>query len=199
MNFRTSGRDKERGSSLVEAAVVLPVLLLVIIGIMELGLAFKDFLTVSYTSREGARIAALAGDDTSADCAIVSGLGDLVTPGDLARIQELHIYKADPNTGNQGASYNRAVYNDGEDPTICTSPSGGQPNDGWTITAVGSGYPPTSRGVAVSATTGGYNLDIIGVRVILNRSWVTGFGPFNGAMTVDESTITRMEPEVYAP
>ena len=199
MNFRTTGRDKESGATLVEAAIVLPVLLLVIIGIMEFGLAFKDFLTVSYISREGARIAALAGDDTSADCAILTGLGAIITPGDLARIQEIQIYKADPNTGSQGAAYNRAIYNTGEDPTLCTQPVGGQPGDGWDVTYIAGGYNPTSRQVAVSATGGGSTLDIIGVRVILDREWVTGFGPFSGSMTVDESTITRMEPEVYAP
>jgi hypothetical protein len=199
MNFRTTGRDKESGATLVEAAIVLPVLLLVVIGIMEFGLAFKDFLTVSYISREGARIAALAGDDPAADCAILTGLGDIITDGDLARIQEIQIYKAHPNTGMQGSAYNRAEYAVGEDPTICTEPVGGQPNDGWDITYVAGGFAPTSRQVAVSASGGGASLDIIGVRVILNRNWVTGFGPFSGAMTVDESTITRMEPEVYAP
>lgn len=196
---RHNRRYGQEGASLIEAAIIMPVLLLVIVGILEVGLAFKDFLTVSYISREGARIAALAGDDTGADCAILTGIGDLITQGDLARIQEIQIYKADPNTGNQGASFNRAVYSAGEDPTICTEPVGGQAGDGWTITYVGAGYVPTSRGVAVSASTGGYNLDIIGVRVILNREWVTGFGPFSGSVTVDESTITRMEPEVYAP
>jgi len=199
MNFKRIGRKKERGASLIEAAVVLPVLLLLVIGIMEFGLAFKDFLTVSYISREGARLAALSGDDPGADCSIVTGLGDLIAPGDLDRIQEIQIYIADPNTGDQGANFNRAVYNDGEDPTLCTPPTGGQPLDGWTITSAGAGYPPTSRGVAVSATSGGAALDIIGVRVILTREWVTGFGPFGGSMAVDESTITRMEPEVYAP
>lgn len=192
------GRNRERGATLIEAAVIMPLLLLLVVAIMELGLAFKDFLSVSYISREGARIAALAGDDMAADCAIVSGLGDLIAPGDLDRIREIQIYKADPNTGAQGAT-NRAVYNPGEDPTICTAPTGGAPNDGWSITYLGGGYPPTSRGVAVSATTGGANLDIIGVRVLLDRHWVTGFGPFSGSSTVDESTITRMEPEVYAP
>lgn len=176
----------------------MPILLLLIVAIMELGLAFKDFLTVSYISREGARIAALSGDDVAADCAILTGLGDLIAPGDLERIEEIQIYEANPNTGAQGAT-NRAVYNAGEDATICTQPTGGAPNDGWSITYLGAGYPPTSRGVAVSATTGGANLDIIGIRVILDRNWVTGFGPFSGATTVDESTITRMEPEVYSP
>jgi len=182
----------------VEAAIVMPILLLLVVAIMELGLAFKDFLSVSYVSREGARVGALAGDDMAADCAILTALGELITPGDLERIQEIQIFKADPNTGAQGAT-NRAVYNTGNDPTVCTPPTGGGPIDGWSITYLGAGYPPTSRGVAVSATTGGSNLDIIGIRVILQRSWVTGFGPFSGSSTVDESTITRMEPEVYSP
>jgi hypothetical protein len=129
----------------------------------------------------------------------VRGLGALITEGDLTRLTELHIFKAHPSTGNQGGSYNVATYNDGEDPTRCTGATGGAVGDGWDISSVGSGYPPLSRNVAVSATSGGAALDIIGVRVILEREWVTGFGPFSGSMTVDESTITRMEPEVYAP
>ncbi len=191
--------SRESGASIIEAAIVVPILLLVVIGIMEYGLAFKDYLTVSYLSREGARIGALAGDDMTADCAILVGLGDLVTSNDLDRIREIHIYKANPSTGAQGSAYNRALYNPGNDPTQCTGQTGGQSGDGWTISYVGGGYSPTSRGVAVSATVGGSNLDLIGVRVILDRNWVTGFGPFSGSATVDESTITRMEPEVYSP
>ena len=191
-------RNEDQGATLIEAAVVIPVLLLVIVGIMEFGLAFKDFLTVSYLSREGARIGALAGDAGEADCAILTGLGELVTPGDLARIQEIQIYKASPSTGNQGANYNRATFVPGEDPAVCTPPTGGQSLDGWAISYVGTGYPPTSRSVAIGSSGGG-TLDIIGVRVILQRTWITGFGPFNGSMTVNETTITRLEPEVYGP
>lgn len=198
MRFRTS-RDKESGASIIEAAIVIPVLLLVVVATMELGLAFKDFLTVSYLSREGARLGALAGDDMTADCAILVGLGDLVTSGDLDRIQEIQIYEANPSDGSQSGAYNRAVYNAGNSPTQCTGQTGGQPGDGWTISYVGGGWNPITRSVAVSATGGGSTLDLIGVRVILDRNWVTGFGPFSGSATVNETTITRMEPEVYSP
>ena len=198
MRFRTSRDNRDRGATLIEAAVVLPVLLLVVIGIMEFGLAFKDYLTVSYLSREGARIAALAGDSNTADCDILTGLGALIAPGDLARLDEIQIYKANASTGAQGGSYNVAEYS-GNDATTCVAPIGADPTDGWNISYVGSGYNPLSRNVAVSKTTGGAALDIIGVRVILTRNWVTGFGPFSGSMTIDEATITRMEPEVYSP
>lgn len=185
------GRKVERGAALVEAAVVLPLLLLVVIAILELGLAFKDYLTVSYLSREGTRIGALAGDDQNADCAILRGLGELATPNDLARIDEVQIFRANQSTGAQiPGSTNVASYVDGRDPTICSVPA--NPTiDGWSFSAVT--WPPTSRQTVV----GSQPLDIIGVRVILIRSWITGFGPFSGDSTIDESTITRLEPEVF--
>jgi hypothetical protein len=74
-----SRRRRDRGAALIEAAIIMPVLILVVIVIMEYGLAFKDYLTVSYLSREGARIGAPAGDDLEADCAVLTGLGKLVT------------------------------------------------------------------------------------------------------------------------
>lgn len=188
MNIRKHRNTRERGATLIEAAIILPLLLLVVISIMELGLAFKDYLTVSYLSREGARIGALAGDDQTADCAILTGLGDLISPNDLARIDRIEIYQANQNTGAQGAT-NVAVFNAGEDPTVCNVPATAL--DGWTIAPVG--WAPSSRNTAVGINP----LDIIGVRVILDRNWVTGFGPFSGSMTVDESTITRLEPEVF--
>ncbi len=168
----------------------MPILLLVVISILEFGMAFKDYLTVSYLSREGARIGALAGDDQTADCAILTGLGDLITPGDLARIDYIEIYQADQSTGAQGAT-NRAFYVDPNDPKKCTVPAAF--DDGWNVTAIGSGYPPSSRNTAVGTNP----LDIIGVRVVMTRSWITGFGPFSGTATVDEATITRLEPEVF--
>lgn len=168
----------------------MPLLLLVVISIMEYGLAFKDYLTVSYLSREGARIGALAGDDSTADCAILTGLGELMTPGDLARIDYIEIYEADQSTGAQGAT-NRALYIDPNDPTQCTVPAA--VGDGWTVTPIGAGWPPSARNTSVGTAP----LDIVGVRVVLTRSWITGFGPFNGTATVDESTITRLEPEVF--
>lgn len=185
-------RERERGASLVEASIIVPLLLLLVIGIMEYGLAFKDYLTVSYLSREGARLGALAGDADSADCDILTGLAELITPTDLARLDYIEIYEAHQSTGAQGAT-NRATYTDPNDPSVCTEPTGGQPGDGWSITPLGGGWPTGSR----NTTAGSTPLDIIGVRVVLTRSWITGFGPFSGTATVDETTITRLEPEVF--
>jgi hypothetical protein len=186
--IRDRRASRQRGASLVEAALAFPILILIVMGTLEIGLAFKDYLTVSYISREGARLGALAGDHPEADCAILEGIGNLATSKDLDRIDEIQIYKAHPVTGAQGLT-NVAVYNPGDDPTICNVPAG--PTDGWTINPVA--WAPTARETTVGST----DLDIIGVRVIMTRSWVTGFPPFRGSFTIDESTITRLEPQAF--
>lgn len=170
--------------------MVLPILILIVVAILELGLAFKDFLTVSYLSREGARIAALAGDDSEADCAVLRGLGELATTSDLERIDSVQIFKADEGTGNQGLT-NTAYYVPGKDPTICNIPSDPS-TDGWSF-ASPIQWDPSSRQV----TVGSNSLDIVGVRITLTHDWITGLAPFSGTAQVDETTITRLEPKVF--
>ena len=179
---------RERGASLVEASLVFPILILLVMGTLEIGLAFKDYLTVSYISREGARLGGLAGDDPEADCAILVGIGGIVTQGDLARIEEIQIYQANEQTGVQGLT-NTATYNVGKDPEVCNVPSTAA--DGWSINPVN--WSPTSR----QTTVGTDSLDVIGVRVILTREWVTGFPPFRGSFEVNEATLTRLEPQAF--
>ncbi len=185
-NSKPNPGRSQRGATLIEFALIFPLMVLVIVGILEIGLAFKDYLTVSYISREAARVGALAGDDTDADCSILRGIGTVATEGDLARITSVQIFKADVN-GTQGVT-NYAVY-EGGDPDLCNVPA--QPSDAWDITPIN--WAPTSRQTAV----GDDDLDIIGVRIIMTHNWITNFPPFTGSMTIDESTITRLEPQVF--
>jgi Flp pilus assembly protein TadG len=50
---------KRKGQSLVETALVLPVILLLLTAIIDFGLLFNHYLIVSNASREGARGASL--------------------------------------------------------------------------------------------------------------------------------------------
>lgn len=59
-------RRDERGMAMLEMVIVLPLLLLVLFGIVELGLAFARFQVVSNAAREGARVAALYRENCSA-------------------------------------------------------------------------------------------------------------------------------------
>lgn len=60
-----------RGAALVEAAFMMPVFALLIFGILEFGLAFRDYLTVANASRDGARAASAFGDDQYADYNVI--------------------------------------------------------------------------------------------------------------------------------
>ena len=51
----------ERGQALIEAGLVLPLLLLVVLGILDFGMLFWKFESVTNAAREGARIAILSG------------------------------------------------------------------------------------------------------------------------------------------
>jgi Flp pilus assembly protein TadG len=51
----------EQGAVLIEFAMVLPVLLLIVVGIMDFGLLFRQQQVVINAAREGARMAALVG------------------------------------------------------------------------------------------------------------------------------------------
>ena len=52
LRSRNKGQD---GAAMLEMIIVLPVLLLVLFGILEMGLAFARYQVVSNAAREGAR------------------------------------------------------------------------------------------------------------------------------------------------
>lgn len=55
---------KEKGQSLVETALVLPILMLILVGILEFGRILGAWMVITHASREGARIASLGGTNT---------------------------------------------------------------------------------------------------------------------------------------
>lgn len=60
MNKRWKLRKDENGQSLVEFALVVPVLLLFLLGIVEFGWLFNAKISLTSAAREGARVAAVS-------------------------------------------------------------------------------------------------------------------------------------------
>jgi len=98
----------ERGQSLVEMGLILPVIILIVIGTLEFGFVFDHHLTLEYATREGARAgSALAhggvgppgceGAD-NVDPSIIAAVQRVLTspgsPIDINRVSEIHIYNA---------------------------------------------------------------------------------------------------------
>jgi Flp pilus assembly protein TadG len=62
-----ASKMKERGAVAVEMAIILPLLLLILIGIMEFGRAYNVQVSLTQAAREGARYAAVHYQDGSLD------------------------------------------------------------------------------------------------------------------------------------
>lgn len=49
----------EKGASAVEFAIILPILIMLVFGIFQFGIAYNTYITITHAAREGARIAAV--------------------------------------------------------------------------------------------------------------------------------------------
>ena len=73
--FRPGARDRDRGATAVEFALLLPLLLLLVFGIVDFGRALNAQITLTQAARTGARLAALGQPDVvSATQAAATGL-----------------------------------------------------------------------------------------------------------------------------
>lgn len=68
------GGHAERGAVSVEAALILPILFLIIFGTIEIGGAVKSYSSVANGVRAGGRMASVAGNDSMADQMILERL-----------------------------------------------------------------------------------------------------------------------------
>jgi Flp pilus assembly protein TadG len=57
--MRTNLRKNERGAALIEAAITIPIILLISVGIFEFGRAYQTWQVLTNAAREGARQAVL--------------------------------------------------------------------------------------------------------------------------------------------
>ncbi|HJS72038.1 MAG TPA: TadE/TadG family type IV pilus assembly protein [Acidimicrobiia bacterium] len=196
MNFRDAGRNKERGATLVEAAVVYLLLFLSLFAIIEFGMAFKDWLSVSHGSREGARAGATFGQDPASDILILREVEGVMSPIGFPSGSEVRIYNASPGGvwAGTGTDYQ---YAPGTGCASSVSPAlpgccdwSPCPEPGRTTFA--SPVWPTNQRIVEAPHT-----DRIGVEVTYFHNWLTGF--FNDGQPSDFTTATefQLEPEVF--
>jgi Flp pilus assembly protein TadG len=97
-NRRSNTTSKNAGQSLVEFALILPLFVLIIIGVFDLGRAYFAYIAISNAAREGARVATFwPGKTTRAniDNAIYAEIGNSSLV-DTENIADIDVQCGDP-------------------------------------------------------------------------------------------------------
>ena len=158
---------REAGQSVVELSLIMPVFLLLLLGILEFGMAFDHLISLSYASREGARAGAAlvngggalgcaAGQSPNAeavDAQVIAAVERVLTsPGSqvaLDRVSQIRIYQAS-STGAETGSVNVWTYTPGEGPTVDGDPLDfSASSSGWTACSRTNTLPAPSIGIAI--------------------------------------------------
>ena len=181
-------KGSDRGAALVEFAVVLPLLLALLLGLAEFGLAFRDWLTINSASRSGARVGTAAGQNAAADILVLQAIEAALGSSTFDDVTAVVIYQSnedgDPIPGQQ----NRYRPNAGACGWApCPDPAVGP--------TYGGPWVPSVRQVTVAPGT---PLDVMGVRIEFTHQWVTGFLGFSDA-NWEDTAVMRMEPQQFAP
>ncbi|OWY60631.1 hypothetical protein B7486_68150 [cyanobacterium TDX16] len=200
MESRRARRARgERGATLIEAAIMLPLFFFLIFGILEFGFSFRNYLTLANGTRDGARTGTTAGNVASADYQVLRAIERSMSAMNDSDIEQIVIFHADGPTDEvpsactgdgavSSTSFECNVYTptafDFEEEDFDCNGSGPAPDDGWC---------PTSRQVAVNPPNG--PPDYIGVWIKVRYDYITGLFPGDG-LTFTDTTIMRIEPQV---
>jgi hypothetical protein len=168
-------RREQRGQSLLEMTMILPVFLLLVLGTLEFGMAFDHNLTLEYASREGVRTGSAlangggplgcgAGQSPNAatvDNQIIAAVERVLTssgsPIDITNVTQIRIYQVatgNPNGNEVAGSVNRWV--PGSTAATSTSPALLFQKDlavqGWAACSRQNGAGADSIGVGINYT-----------------------------------------------
>lgn len=75
--IRKTGEDGERGQNLVEFAMIVPIFLLLVFAIVDFGMGFHAWISVTNAAREGARVGAVGADAATIEAKVRDTAGSL--------------------------------------------------------------------------------------------------------------------------
>lgn len=174
--------DEERGAVAVEAALVLPLLIVLLFGIFEVALLVNDNLLMSQAARSAVRTAVALPRDPGFDTEAALAASGVLGADRQGSIEELIIYRADPATGKPA--------------------SGGAASEcfvdcvryQWDSTAEAfERVPGTDWDASTQMACGGRDAtDFVGVEVRGRHEWATGL--FGDGLQLVERAVMRLEP-----
>lgn len=215
---RKDGTTKDRGAVMIEAIIVLPLLVLLVLGISEFGFIFRSTITISATSRSAARVSSNVANARGADYetlnTIIASLGS--SSIELADVEGVLIYNAtgvDTVPSNclvgevaNGSSSTGLECNhyDGTDlaflannPPAVTAPNFGLNADGTTAdplaTTCNTGDIDYDFCPLLRNRTPNPNTEYVGVWIQVRHKHTTGILPWT-SITLEDKTVMGIEP-----
>jgi hypothetical protein len=206
---------RQRGQTLVEFALVFPIFIMLLLGIIEFAFMFNAVLSANYATRDASLIAAEAGSNPGADCIIIAKvLADMQAPVDNASVSQIIIYRAKPSGDPWNGSYtgsgnvwDRTGTIANPSGTTDCSAFGGLAALPFAMTSSNypEGLPNLNNGTGGRCTyLNGCpdntlrTRDAVGVQLTYNYTWHTplrNFVPLGGnGFTIVRSNEMRMEP-----
>jgi len=76
----------EQGQSMTEFALVLPVLALILFAVLQFGIVFNNYVTLTDAARAGARRAAVSRQDPNRDSAVITAVKNSASDLDLSKL-----------------------------------------------------------------------------------------------------------------
>ncbi len=188
----------QRGQSVVEFSIVVPVFLLLLLGMLEFGIAFTHDQTLTYATREGARTGASLGNGSAGypcttpnfDAPIVAAVERVLespgSPIDITRISTITVYRAKTD-GTSTGSANVWSLDVGGGPTV----------DGRALD-----FKETLTGWAPCSRNNGVGADALGVSLTYHYPFQTSLGGIIGffggsswsSLTMSDKTVMNLNP-----
>lgn len=180
-------RRKDRGASLVEVGLVLPMLILLAIGLSEIGFLVIDYITVSNAARSGARTGAAAADSPGADDVILDVVEEAVCNLRFSNVESVTIFRAegDGSVPTLPSNLVNVWVNNGPLSSLRCDVAG---SHGFSMGTNCCSWASTSRDRVPP------DFDEIGVKVEFSHSSVTGFFPFP-TVNWTETAVMQLEPD----
>ncbi len=188
----------DQGTALVEAGLMSPIFLFLILAIVEYGFFFSSYLAIGRASADAARTASVMGNAPNADYKIVQSIKQSTSALSPSDVKKIIVFKAtgfdsvvapacqptvDAPIAVTGSGCNgytgSASFNLAEVRFGCTAPNN-----------LSQGYCPTSRKVGFAPPGG--PPDYIGIYIRYNHTMLTGL--FEEDHMIAETVITRVEP-----
>lgn len=190
-------RAGDRGATLIESAIITPILMLFVFGIFEYGFAFRDYLTVSNATRDAAREASVAGDTGTADYRVLRTIRRAAAALPDGALDAIVVYKATgpddpvPDNCKTGSVTNQCNYYTPSSMNLDTTAFGCQSTSNSPPDPIDSPdrfWCPFDREVSV-----GSGLDYVGIYIRSTHDFITGM--FGAAITFEDELVLKVEPQ----